>query len=78
MAATVILLVLIALVGYAIERNHARHGFPRSRLAGSATAADRDAERVSADLVAARAHATAPARPLAALGGRATRIPSMR
>lgn len=78
MTATVVLLVLIGLVVYGIERNHARHRYPRSWLAGSPTAGDRDSERVSADLDAAVVHEAPRAHRLTAVGGRAIRIPSVR
>lgn len=78
MTEMVVLLVLIGLVVYGIERNNARHRYPRSWLSGSTTAADRDAERMSADLDASFAHATPDTRRLTVVGGGATRIPSVR
>ena len=50
MTATVIFLMFLALLAAAVERNHARQRYHSSALAGSDTATDRDAERISADL----------------------------
>lgn len=49
MTELVVLLVLVAIVVYGIERNNARNRYPRSQLSGSTAATDRDAERLSAD-----------------------------
>lgn len=55
MTATIVLLVLIALVVLALQRNHARQRYHRQQdLAGSPAARDRDAERVLSDLWAVR------------------------
>jgi hypothetical protein len=78
MAEMVVLLVLIGLVVYGVERNNARHRYPRSRLSGSATAIDRDAERMSAELAVTGAHEPVVAHRAARVGGVATRIPSVR
>ena len=75
MTEMIVLLVLIGLVVYGVERNNARHRYPRSQLSGSTTATDRDAERLSADLAATRVHerTNGARRPVLA-----TRIPSVR
>ncbi len=52
MAATVVFGVLIVLIFLAVQRNHARQRYGQRGLAGSGTALDRDAERVSADAAA--------------------------
>ena len=79
MAEMIVLLVLVGLVVYGVERNQARHRYPRSWLSGSATAADRDAERMSAELAATRGHERRDtARRLTVVGGSAARIPSVR
>jgi hypothetical protein len=70
-----VLLVLIGLVVLGIERNNARNRYPRSWLSGSATATDRDAERMSADFDATLAHETPNPRRRPVV---ATRIPSVR
>jgi hypothetical protein len=62
MTATVIFLMFLALLAVAVERNHARQRYHSASLAGSDTATDRDAERISAELEAApvrRVHPTA-------------------
>jgi hypothetical protein len=48
-----ILIALLALVAYGLERNHSRQPQLRSDMAGSTDAQDRDVERVQADLHAA-------------------------
>jgi hypothetical protein len=58
MAATVVFLVLIALIVLGLQRNHARQRYDRASLAGSGTATDRDAERVVTDLAAAGGEVT--------------------
>ena len=75
MTEMVVFLVLIGLVVYGIERNNARHRYPRSWLSGSSTATDRDAERMSVDIDATVAHEPPTTRrhPVGA-----TRIPSVR
>jgi hypothetical protein len=50
MAATVVLLVILALVVYGIERNHAREKYPHPSLDGSGAVTDRDVQRTRADL----------------------------
>ncbi|HEX4703800.1 MAG TPA: hypothetical protein VH352_16845 [Pseudonocardiaceae bacterium] len=57
MAETVVFLVVLALVGYAVQRNHVVKRSRDPGLAGSSTANDRDAERVHAELDAVGAHA---------------------
>jgi hypothetical protein len=59
MTATVIFLAFLALLAVAVERNHARQRYHSPALAGSDTATDRDAERISTDLEAAHAHPVA-------------------
>jgi hypothetical protein len=49
MAALIVLLIIIGLVVYGLERNH-RRSSPSGRLAGSSDVQDRDAERVLAEL----------------------------
>jgi hypothetical protein len=49
MAAFIVLLIIIGLVVYGLERNHRRGGLA-GRLAGSSEVQDRDAERVLAEL----------------------------
>ena len=49
MAALIVLLIIIGLVVYGLERNHRRAGLS-GRLAGSSNVQDRDAERVQAEL----------------------------
>ncbi len=79
MAEMVVFLVLIVLVVYGVERNDARHRYPRPRLFGSAAATDRDAERLSAELAATDAHERRQnARRLTVAGGSAARIRSVR
>jgi hypothetical protein len=48
-----VLITLVALVVYGLERNHSRQSRSQSGMAGSTDAQDRDAERVQADLHAA-------------------------
>ncbi|MEY9965135.1 hypothetical protein ABIA33_003177 [Streptacidiphilus sp. MAP12-16] len=50
MTYTLIALVLIGLLAYALERNHRRQVGPRPPLAGSSDVMDRDAQRVEAEL----------------------------
>ena len=50
MTSALIVLAVLALVGYGLERNHSKQSGPRARLAGSYDVLDRDLERVSADL----------------------------
>lgn len=59
MGAIVILLIIIGLVVLGLQRNHARQRDGTRSLAGSGTAADRDAERVVVDLDAARSRRAA-------------------
>jgi hypothetical protein len=49
MATLIVLLIIIGLVVYGLERNHRRGGLS-GRLAGSSDVQDRDAERVLAEL----------------------------
>ena len=58
MTATVVFLVLIALIALGLQHNHARQRYHRDALAGSGTATDRDAERVVIDLAAAGGEVT--------------------
>jgi hypothetical protein len=67
MTALIALLVLLALVAVALERNHARQRYHRPTLAGSGTATDRDTERVVADLGSAHEDAPRPAVPARAI-----------
>lgn len=53
MDGAVFLVLVIALIGYGLERNHARQTQPRSRLAGSTDIVDRDNERIRDELRAA-------------------------
>jgi hypothetical protein len=55
------ILIVLALVGYGLERNHARRVEPHGRLAGSYDIDDRDLSRVGADLRVAVDHQPAPA-----------------
>ncbi|MHA6764318.1 hypothetical protein [Streptacidiphilus sp. PAMC 29251] len=50
MTTAAIALVLIVLLGYALERNHRRQPGPRPPLAGSSDLPDRDTQRVLAEL----------------------------
>lgn len=50
MTSALIVLVVLALVGYGLERNNSRRSAPRPRLAGSFDVVDRDLDRVVADL----------------------------
>ena len=50
MTSALIVLAVLALVGYGLERNHSKQSEPRARLAGSYDVLDRDLERVLADL----------------------------
>jgi len=49
MVTLIVLLIIIGLVVYGLERNHRRGGLS-GRLAGSSDVQDRDAERVLAEL----------------------------
>ena len=49
MVTLIVLLIIIGLVVYGLERNHRRGGLS-DRLAGSSDVQDRDAERVLAEL----------------------------
>jgi hypothetical protein len=53
MVALIVLLIIIGLVVYGLERNRRRGGLS-GRLAGSSDVQDRDAERVLAELRVAR------------------------
>jgi hypothetical protein len=53
MTATIVFFVLIVLTVLALQRNHARRRYHRQPLEGSATATDRDEQRVAGDLLAA-------------------------
>lgn len=48
--AAVVVLVLLALVAYGLERNHRREPYPRSRMMGGTPVQDRDVERIRAEL----------------------------
>lgn len=50
MVIAVVVLVLLALVAYGLERNHRREPYPRSRMMGGAPVEDRDVERIRAEL----------------------------
>jgi hypothetical protein len=50
MTSALIVLVVLALVGYGLERNKSRQSGPHARLAGSNDVQDRDLVRMSADL----------------------------
>ena len=50
MTSALIVLAVLALVGYGLERNNSKQSGPRPRLAGSFDVVDRDLERVLADL----------------------------
>ena len=54
MDAVIFIVLVLALIGYGLERNHARQRQPRSRLAGSTDVVDRDTERVIAELRSGR------------------------
>ena len=69
MAATVLFLVVLAVLCYAVQRHHQRF----NGLAGSATVTDRDAERMRAELNAADAHQYRDGHGRAHVGGSATR-----
>ena len=60
MTTALIVLVVLVLVGYGLERNHTRRGVPHSRLAGSHDIDDRDLVRVDSDLRAVTDHQPAP------------------
>jgi hypothetical protein len=53
MAALILTLIVLALLVYGLERNHARQLHVTRGPAGSTDATDRDAERILADLHAA-------------------------
>ncbi len=48
-----VLIIVLAAVAYALQRNHARQSAPWQTYAGSGTAEDRDTERVRAELATA-------------------------
>jgi hypothetical protein len=50
MTTAAIALILLALLAYALERNHRRQPGPRQPLAGSSDITDRDTQRVLAEL----------------------------
>ena len=52
MSTAILPLLLIALIVYGLERNHARHRLPHADLSGDAAPEDRDLRRVRADLMA--------------------------
>lgn len=57
MTALLIVLSVLALVVYGLERNHHRQSRPGSRLAGSHDVDDRDLARAETELHAAADHA---------------------
>ncbi|HEX4722630.1 MAG TPA: hypothetical protein VH333_08965 [Pseudonocardiaceae bacterium] len=69
MAATILFLAVLVLLGYAVQRHHQRF----SGLAGSATVTDRDAERMRVELNAADAQQYRGSHGRAHAGGSATR-----
>lgn len=71
MTTALIVLIVLALVGYGLEHNHSRHREPRARLAGSFDVVDRDLSRVAADLRIAADHEPTP---LARRRGRAIHL----
>jgi hypothetical protein len=50
MTSALIVLVVLALVGYGLERNKSRQSGPHARLAGSNDVQDRDLVRMTAEL----------------------------
>ncbi|HEX6339542.1 hypothetical protein [Umezawaea sp.] len=63
MTSALIVLAVLALVGYGLERRTSGRSGPRPRLAGSSDVLDRDLQRVAADLrVAPPAERAATAR----------------
>jgi hypothetical protein len=50
MTSALIVLVVLALVGYGLERNKSRQSQPHARLAGSNDVQDQDLVRMTADL----------------------------
>ncbi|WP_433263895.1 hypothetical protein ACQPZF_33525 [Actinosynnema sp. CS-041913] len=67
MTAFFLVLAVLALVVYGLERNHRRQARFGSRLAGSYDVDDRDTVRVAGELHAAAVHRdTAPRRPVGA------------
>ena len=60
MTAALFFAIVMGLVIYGLERNHARQG-RQSELAGSVNFIDRDADRVRAELLAALADRQRPA-----------------
>jgi hypothetical protein len=50
MDAIIVTLIIVGLIVYGLERNRRHQAQPRSRLAGSTDAVDRDRERFVADL----------------------------
>ena len=53
MTSALIVLAVLALVGYGLERNKSRQSGPHARLAGSNDVQDRDLIRMTAELRAA-------------------------
>jgi len=53
MTSALIVLAVLALVGYGLERNNKRQSGPHARLAGSYDVQDRDLVRMTAELRAA-------------------------
>ncbi len=53
MTSALIVLAVLALVGYGLERNNSKQSGPHPRLAGSNDVQDRDLVRMTADLRAA-------------------------
>lgn len=50
MTETVVFLVVLALVAYAVERNHTRDRYPHPTLSGGSNVEDRDVERTRVEL----------------------------
>jgi hypothetical protein len=50
MTEMVVFLVILALVAYAVERNHARDRYPHPTLSGGSNVEDRDVERTRVEL----------------------------
>jgi hypothetical protein len=53
MVTALVLLVIVGLVVYGLERNHARESVPRQHFAGSSAVVDRDLARVLTEVRAA-------------------------
>jgi hypothetical protein len=53
MTTALVVLVIVGLVVYGLERNHARRPAPRQHFAGSGAVVDRDLARVLAEVRAA-------------------------